>query len=358
MDLQPMDFLSKPLEAYIRHRFGGDASVESVRRFTRGSSRQTWFVDYRPSPESPVIPLIFRSDFAGGSTIPTPLDQEYFIYERLGHTEVPVARAVAWEDDAAWAKQPFYIREQVDGHWDVEHFSDPDPKYDQLRIETSKEHLRKLALVHQVDWRGLGFERYLSAPESTESCGVHAIDVITDQLAAFQQEPLPVVVEAAARLREMAPAAPRICLCKGTNGRGEEVFRDGKIVAMSDWEEASIGDPAADFASLQEFIPEIERRGENLWGLEKALDYYRSVSAIEVTSESVRFYQMVRALSTVSFAHNAATKIADGSADIRQIWTGTEVMYFGKRTLAAFIGLCDFPPPDIFVELNQSIGAD
>lgn len=351
-----MDFLKEPLEKYIRYRFGDQAVLENAKRFTRGSSRLTWFVDYRPEPEAPVISLVFRSDFPGGSTIPTSLEQEYFIYERLGHTEVPAAKAIAWEDDPKWAFRPFFIREQVEGSWDVENFNNPDSKYDALRIAISKEHLSKLALVHNVDWQELGFDKYLAPPASLETCALHFIDTIVNQLESFRMEPLPIVIEAIDWLKKQAPAAPKICLCKGTNGRGEEVFRDGKIVAMSDWEEASIGDPAADFASLQEFIPEIERDGKKLWGLDMALEYYRSVSGINVTEESIRFYQNVRAFGSISFSHRAATITHSGKPDIRQIWTGTEVMFISKLMLAAAMGLAEPPSVETFNELNQSVG--
>jgi aminoglycoside phosphotransferase (APT) family kinase protein len=144
-------------------------------------------------------------------------------------------------------------------------------------------------------------------------------------------------------------------LCKGTNGLGEEVFYNNKIVAMSDWEEASIGDPAADFASLQNFIPEINKHGKNIWGLEKALAYYRDVSGIPLVAENVKYYFTVRALNTIVYGQKAATVIHKGLADIRQGWTGTEVAFIGKRLLASQIGLT--PPMDLtwFTELNETI---
>src|SRR5262249_46833137 len=145
-------------------------------------------------------------------------------------------------------------------------------------------------------------------------------------------------------------------LCKGTNGLGEEVFRDGVIVAMSDWEEASIGDPAADFASLQDLIPEIVRDGRKLWGLENALEYYRSVSGIDITAEAIRFYQIVRALGTIQYGHKAAVITARHQADVRQAWTGTEIAHLGKRMLAAAVGLGEPLDPAWFAELNRTVG--
>lgn len=351
-----MDLLKRALPDYLKHRVGPAAELVNATRFPRGSSRVTWFVDYRPAANAPVRSVVFRGDPPGGSTIPSSLEQEYFMYDRLGHTNVPVAEALWWESDPEWTDRPFYVREQIDGSWDVPHFSDPDPKYDTLRIETSKEHMRKLAIVHTVDWKKLGFDERLSAPPSEAQCAAHFIDGIVSRLESYQLEPLPLVVEAVAWLKERAPVAPRISLCKGTNGLGEEVFKDGVIVAMSDWEEASIGDPAADFASLQDFVPEIERDGRKLWGLEHALEYYGSVSGIDLKADNVRFYFMVRALGTVQYAHRAAVITARRQADIRQLWTGTEIAFVGKRLLAAAVGLGDPLDPAWFAELNKTIG--
>ncbi|MET0656985.1 MAG: phosphotransferase family protein [Steroidobacteraceae bacterium] len=351
-----MDLLRRSLPDYLKHRVGPTAELVNATRFPRGSSRVTWFVDYRPATDAPVRSVVFRGDPIGGSTIPSSLEQEYFMYDRLGRTAVPVAKVLWWESDPEWTDRPFYVREQIDGSWVVPNFSDPDPKYDSLRIETSKEHMRKLALVHTVDWKKLGFDERLAAPASEAQCAAHFIDGIVSRLESYQLEPLPLVVEAVAWLKERAPVAPRISLCKGTNGLGEEVFKDGVIVAMSDWEEASIGDPAADFASLQDFVPEIERDGRKLWGLEHALEYYRSVSGIDVKADNVRFYFMVRALGTVQYAHRAAVITARRQADIRQLWTGTEIAFLGKRMLAAAVGLGDPLDPAWFAELNKTIG--
>ena len=114
-----MDLLNRPLADYIAHRFGPAATLVSDERFPRGSSRVTWFVDYRPGDGEAVRSLVFRGDLPGGSTIPTSLEQEYFMYDRLGRTDVPIARGLFWEDDPAWAARPFYIREQIEGSWEV-----------------------------------------------------------------------------------------------------------------------------------------------------------------------------------------------------------------------------------------------
>jgi aminoglycoside phosphotransferase (APT) family kinase protein len=350
-----MDLLKRPLKDYIAHRFGPGAVLENASKFPRGSSRLTWFVDYRPSPEAAVRSIVFRGDHPGGSTISSSLDQEYFMYERLSRSNVPVAKTLFWESDPEWVDRPFYGRERIEGSWEIPNLSDPDPKYDDLRIEISKEHMRKLALVHNVDWKKLGFDERLSAPANERECAAHFIDVMMAPFFEFQLEPMPIVIEGIAWLKSRAPAAPRISLCKGTNGLGEEVFHNGVIVAMSDWEEASIGDPAADFASLQTLIPEIERNGQKRWGLAQALEYYRQVSGINVTVEAVQFYFVVRALNTIVYGHKSAVIAHRGQADIRQAWTGTEIVHIGKRMLGNAIGLGKPIEPSWFAELNETI---
>jgi aminoglycoside phosphotransferase (APT) family kinase protein len=350
-----MELLKRPLSEYIAHRFGNGAELVSETRFTRGSSRVTWFVDYRPSPGAAVRSVVFRSDLKGGSTISSSLEQEHFMYERLGRTNVPVAKVICWDDDPEWVARPLFIREKLEGSWELPDFVNPDPKFDEYRIQISKEHLDKLALIHTVDWKKLGFDERLKAPISREDCAHNFIDTIMAPFWEFQVEPIPIALIGLDWLKKRAPIAPRISLCKGTNGLGEEVFNNHKIVAMSDWEEASIGDPAADFASLQNFIPEINKDGKNIWGLEKALAYYREISGIPLAIENVQYYFIVRALNTIVYGQKAASVIHKGLADIRQGWTGSEVAFIGKRLLASMIGVT--PPMDSswFAELNETI---
>jgi aminoglycoside phosphotransferase (APT) family kinase protein len=340
---------------YLSKRVGPDAVLERAERFGRGSSRLTWFVDYREAPGAPVQKVILRGDHPGGGTIPTSLEQEYFMYERLGRSDVPVARVRWWEDNPAWVDKPFYVRDRVDGSWEIPHFSDPDPRHDALRVEIGREHMRKLAVVHRVDWRALGFDQRLPAPENEAAAAHLFVDQLIEQLAGFAMEPMPLVTEAVAWLHAHAPAAPCLCLCKGTNGLGEEVFRGTEIVAMSDWEEASIGDPAADFAMMQDFARDVVIDGEQVWGMEQAIAYYREVSGIEVTLDSVRYYQIVRALSTVVLGHKAAVITHRGQADIRQIWTGSEVLHLGRRMLASGIGLGAPIESGWFAEMNETV---
>jgi aminoglycoside phosphotransferase (APT) family kinase protein len=351
-----MEFSNKnDVANYLTHKLDQPCQVVEIEKFGRGSSRETWFITFK-SGKKPAENLVFRRDPVAGATDFSPLSQEYFIYERLGRTSVPVAKALWWEDDPKWAIRPFYVRQHIDGSWNVAHYSDPSPDYDDLRIRISKEHMRKIALVHAVDWKTLELNKVLCTAPSVEESARHYIDSIAASFEALRIEPIPIFLEAVEWLKERAPVAPEICLCKGTNGLGEEIFRGEELVAMSDWEEAQIGDPAADFAFMQNFAGDVMHEGKKIWGLEQALEYYRSVGGTNITVASVQYYQLVRALRMMVFSHHAAAAVrSDANAPIRQAWTGTEVLHFGKHIIAAAMGLMPMPDASYMLELNTSV---
>lgn len=329
------------LGGYLARRFDDPVEIVALTKYPRGVSRETWFVtvDLAGQRRS----LVFRRDLPGGSVCPATLRFEYEIYRRLEPSAVPVASVLWYEDDPEWLAggREFYVREHVEGEWDIPNVTDPRPEFDELRIATSKEHLRKLALVHTADWAALGFGEIMAVPPTPAANAATAVDRLLAELARFQLEPFPLVVEAAAWLREHAPSeSPRTSLLKGTNGLGEEVFRDGEIVAMSDWELASLGDPASDFAHVQDFIPEIVRDGEVRWGLGPALAYYTEVSGIPVTPEAVEYYRAVGYLEMIVFAHNAAVPLVEGTDHLARLaWVSTEILYWAKNLLAGATGV-------------------
>lgn len=350
-----MQFSKATLAPYLSHKIGKPCDVIEVEKFGRGTSRETWFITFI-TPDSTAQHLVFRRDPATGSVDYSSLDQEYFLYERLGRSQVPVAKALWWEADPAWTERPFYVRQHITGSWDIPHFKNPSTDYDDLRIRISKEHMRKLALVHAVDWKSLELDKVLCTAPNREECASHYIDSVVELFEAQRIEPIPLFLEAVEWLKDHAPAAQQICLCKGTNGLGEEIFVGEEIVAMSDWEEAQIGDPAADFAFMQEFAPVVVRDGETVWGLEQAIGYYRSVGGAAVTMAAVQYYQLVRALRMMAYSQRAGASVhRSAHAPVRQAWTGIEVHYFCKHILASAMGMAPPPDPNYLAELNTSV---
>ena len=340
------------VDCWFRHRrslLGPDVTgvrVEGVRRLSRGVSRQTWTVAAKvrgADGEWRRREFIVRRDHPAGSIVPSTLRTEHEIYRRLQGTAVPVAPVLWYEDDPDWRPdgRSAYVRAKVDGDWRLPFLAGDAPEHDAARIAASKEHLDKLALVHTLDWERLGFGELFPVPPSPADCAEHLIRTTLARLAEIQFEPAPVLAESVALLLDRAPRdCPRITLCKGTNGHGEEVWSGGRIVAMSDWELATLGDPAYDFAQIQEMIPEIHRDGRRIWGLPEALAYYRERTGIEITVERVEYYRAVYGVLQFLYAHHAAVRVRRGGpAPLRFVWTAAEVAFRSQLRLARLFGV-------------------
>ena len=121
----------------------------------------------------------------------------------------------------------------------------PGPEGDALRRSVAFEHAEKLALVHSLDWKRYGLNEVLPTPASPKDAIRQDFEMWKDIWFECRSAPYPEITDALYWLEEQIPTdSPRTSLIKGNNGIGEEIWRDGKIVAMSDWELAALGDAA------------------------------------------------------------------------------------------------------------------
>jgi aminoglycoside phosphotransferase (APT) family kinase protein len=349
------EFSAPWFAAYLGKRLGQPVEVTEFEKFTRGTSRQTWFASWR-CQNGEQHDVVLRTDHPAGAGDPTSLDQEYAVYVRLGQTTIPHARALWFEDDIAAAPRPFYLRERVAGSWQIAGYTRQDGTGAQARLAAAQAHMRALAHVHDADWQAAGFGELLGAPDGVADALPHYVRLQLDRLAKFGGEPHPLVGEVAEFLLANAPPAQRLSLCKGTNGLGEEVFSDGRIVAMSDWEEVLIGDPASDLAMVQGFTEPVVHNGETLWDLERALAYYNSMAQVPISLANVRFYQLARLFGRmVMFAYTTTVVQRSAHATVRQSWTATEVQHWVRQALAGALGIGPGVDPAVFEELNMTV---
>jgi aminoglycoside phosphotransferase (APT) family kinase protein len=166
-----------------------------------------------------------------------------------GRARVPAVLAVC--DDESVIGAPFYVMERVEGH--VVTSSVPaalDSPEDRRRI--GEELVDALVEVHAVDWRDAGLEgfgkptgylerqlrRFLGLWEHNRTRDIPAVESVGEWLRANLPNPTPptpaTVVHGDYRLGNtiMAPVAP------------------ARLVAIFDWEMATIGDPLADLGYL------------------------------------------------------------------------------------------------------------
>ncbi|MCC6381315.1 MAG: hypothetical protein IT304_02345, partial [Dehalococcoidia bacterium] len=136
-----------------------------------------------------------------------------------------------------------------------------------------------------LDWRAHHFDEVLPAPNSPATASRLEFETWRDLFYDVHVEVFPAVTDVLHWFEGHLPrSCPRVSLLKGNNGLGEEVWRDGRIVALSDWENAAIGDPALDWGFSQGML--------ELIGEERALTLYEQYAGFPVPRENVAFWRV------------------------------------------------------------------
>jgi aminoglycoside phosphotransferase (APT) family kinase protein len=289
MIYQPLN--AEKLQAYLAFRMPErhNLRIAKVKRSYPGMSRETWWIttEWDENSATKSERFVIRLDPPGGGLSLRSLRDECEVYRRLFATDVPVPELLYYENSPEWLLEgrDFSVRKWVDGDLEPAHIRDMDSFYDDVRVETVKELMRRLAAIHALDWKALKFDEFMTVPSSPETCGIEALQALEKALDDHARQPLPAFYEALYWFMENPPPVPkRICVRKENNGIGEEVWDGTKIVAMCDWETASLGDPALDLAVA--FGTTVK-----YWDEEKALAYYNEISGNQVSMAAVRWYQ-------------------------------------------------------------------
>jgi aminoglycoside phosphotransferase (APT) family kinase protein len=237
--------------AYFSKCLSARTTVLSVRPTFPGMSRETLLVkaEVAGRPEG----FVLRLDYPWGSASPFSLRHEWNVYYRLWKSPVPVAEPLWFDENSDFAQgRPHMVRRMVEGSTAIAGLSDPGPDGVQVRRRVALEWAEKMALLHSLDWVAHGFGDVLAVPPDTSSAMVWELNQWRDLWKAAVSDPYPAVEEAFFWLRESLPRdTPKISLLKGNNGVGEEIWQGTRIVALSDWEVASLGDGASDLAFSQ-----------------------------------------------------------------------------------------------------------
>ena len=247
--LPPLE--TSDVAAYFSKRFGKPATITSMRPTFPGMSRETWISEANIGSEPQGFAV--RLDYPWGGSCPFTLRQEWQVYSSLWKSPVPVAEPLWFDEGIDFAQgRPHMVRRLVDGSTSIPGLGDPGTKGDRLRQKVAFECAEKLAALHTLDWKKYGLDKFLTPPSSTKGALLEELRYWRKLWDAGRTAPYPVIEEALCWLEENIPAeTPRISLCKGNNGIGEEIWRSDKIIAMSDWELACLGDGVLDLAFSQ-----------------------------------------------------------------------------------------------------------
>ncbi len=268
------------LQSYLRSRMG-DVVVDRVVRSFPGLSRETWLVWFDDGEG-----VVVRADPPGGGIVPTAFEFEWRVYETLSRTEIPVAEPLWFDADPEPTDgRPLFVRRLVEGSTYLPGLHDNTAEAAVRREAVAREHAEKLAMLHRLDWRAAGFGAFMTAPDGPGDAVRHEVRTWSRIWHEVKTEPAPVVSEALDWFEAHLPATgAALSLCKGNNGIGEEIWRDDRIVAFSDWELASIGDPCYDWALSQGML--------DLWDRDRILRHYEELTGFTLPAENFTFYRV------------------------------------------------------------------
>jgi aminoglycoside phosphotransferase (APT) family kinase protein len=181
-----------------------------------------------------------------GHVLPTAHDmqREFTVLHALLGSDVPVPRALAFCDDVAVNDASFYVMEKVDGAI----LRTPD----EMKVLTtddarrcSEELVDVLVAIHAVDYEAVGLAEF-GRPDGYIERQVRRWG---EQWERSKTRELPAIDELARRLRNAIPESPPPTIVHGDYRLDNTMLAPtdyGKIVAVLDWEMATLGDPLAD----------------------------------------------------------------------------------------------------------------
>lgn len=237
----PPAHAAEPLRA---ERIRGGHSNETF-FVTRGS--QEWVL--RRPPRGPLLPT--AHDVA----------REYRVLTALAAARVPVPTVLLYCADSSIIGAPFYVMDRVRGS--VIRTDLPPALADEpARRAIAWELVDRLADLHAVDWRAAGLGD-LGKPDGYLERQVRRW---TGQLDASRNRPLPDLDAVTLWLRAHLPPSGTATIVHGDYRLDNVMYAyepPPRIVAILDWEMATIGDPLADLGYLLSFWREPGEANDN-----------------------------------------------------------------------------------------------
>lgn len=215
---------------------GFDGPVE-IRQFQGGQSNPTFHVatragDYvlRKKPPGKLLPRAHE------------VEREYRVMRALEGSDVPVPRARLLVEDASVIGTPFFVMDNVPGRVFFDRV--PQAATPAERAAIFEDMARVLAALHRVDWRAAGLEGF-GKPQGYMA---RQVATWTRQWQAAKVEEMPEMDLLATWLPGHLPADEEATIAHGDYRLGNLIIHptEPRIVAVLDWELATIGHPLAD----------------------------------------------------------------------------------------------------------------
>jgi len=186
----------------------------------------------------------------------------------------PVAEIVGEEPTGDVCGQPFFVMAFVDGASAADERS--------VDAQTAAAFVAELHRLHEMGGRDLGFDLQ---PSTAAEATARQIDRWADISRAAVDEPIPLLEEAAAWLHRFVPTGGTLGVVHGDAGPGNFVHADRKVVVVTDWEFAHLGDPAEDWAFC------LTMRGVRTMSRQAWLDLFATHAGVRLTEDEWSYWE-------------------------------------------------------------------
>ncbi len=302
----------------------GEADDYDVERHQEGHSNETLFVTWGDRD------LVLRRP-PPGETADTAHDviREYDVMNAVADTDVPVPNLVLACEDHDVIGSDFYLMDRLEG--DVLREDEPDrfatPEH---RRRLGEELVDTLAKIHRLDYEAIGLGEFGYPPGYTE----RQVERWGQQLMwAFEvtadEREVPDLYEVGSWLQEHTPEDHPHSLVHGDYKLDNVMFGPGtppELVAVFDWEMATLGDPRADLGWMLAYwrdpkdpeptIPELVTRFMERDGYPSRLELVeRWEDLTGLAFEHERFYRALAVYKLAGLGEMFFRRYLEGNSD-------------------------------------------
>lgn len=247
------------LATYLDHALPETSGLPLlIERIRGGHSNETFFVTrgsnawvLRRPPRGPLLPT--AHDVA----------REYRVLSALSGSPVPVPHPTLLCTDTSVIGAPFYLMERAHGVVIRASLPPGFERDESSRAALGYELVDRLADLHAVDWQAAGLSDFGKPQGYLE----RQIRRWTGQLDASRNRPLPELDAVTEWLAAHLPESGSASIVHGDYRLDNAMFAadpPARIVAIFDWEMATLGDPLADLGYLLSFWQEAGDPGMEL----------------------------------------------------------------------------------------------
>jgi len=302
-----IDLMAGRLGDRLRERMPelGVRRVISLRRSPGGLSTENYYVEVET--EGGISRWVMRMEPPAGVLEPYDVIREYRIIKALEGSGVPVPKVFYAEEDPEPLGGRFFLMEFVEGKV----FVHTDPVFQQdgeLKAKVHTAFIELLAKMHKTPP-----PEALLPPLEGMSYGESEVQRCKQRLEQIELLPDPLMRYVIQKLEEYVPAeGPRV-IVHGDFRLSNMIWREGKVVALLDWERARLGDPLSDVGfSYQSFL--------HGWCSVSGqfAQLYTRLTGFEVDEKRLAFFKLLEFVKTLLVGLSAPSALARGeNSDLR-----------------------------------------